>query len=88
MRKEVKYEYLQKELNVVEMYRMYTEWCAKKGYQLQSYAFYYHVFKERFHLKFQQPKKDKCDTCESYNSLDKSQSNEEIQLFPPRVETI
>ena len=88
MRKEVKYEYLQKKLTVVEIYRMYTEWCAKKGYQLEGYTFYCHVFKERFHLKFQQPKKDKCDTCESYNNLDKSQVNEEIQLFPSRVETI
>lgn len=75
VRKEVKYEYLPKELNVAEIYRMYNEWCAKKGYQLESYAFYYRVFKECFNLKFQQLEKDKCNMCESYNNLDKLQIN-------------
>ena len=79
VRKEVRYEYLPKELNVAEMNRMYNQWCAQKGYQQESCAFYYRVFKECFNLKFQQPKKDKCGTCESYNNLDKSQINEEIE---------
>ena len=69
VRKEAKYEYLPKELNVAEMYRMYCKWCAEKGKTLESYSFYYRVFNERFNLKFQQPKKDKCDTCETFNNL-------------------
>ena len=50
------------------MYRMYNEWCAQKSYPLESYKFYLRVFNERFNLKFQPPKKDKCDTCECYNN--------------------
>ena len=72
VRKESKYEYLPAELSVAEMYRMYTVWCSNENYALESYDFYFRVFKERFNLKFQKPKKDKCDTCESYNNLDKS----------------
>ena len=63
VRKEVRFEYLPKELDVAEMYRMYSEWCAKNDYRLKNYTFYYHVFKECFNLKFQQPKKDKCNMC-------------------------
>ncbi|XP_057305163.1 uncharacterized protein LOC130642101 [Hydractinia symbiolongicarpus] len=79
VRKDAKYEYLPKELSVAEMYRMYSEWCSKKGYTLENYAFYYRVFKEKFNLKFQQPKKDKCDTCEAYNNLDKTQIDKEVE---------
>ena len=79
VRKESKYEYLPAELSVAEMYRMYTVWCSNENYALESYDFYFRVFKERFNLKFQKPKKDKCDTCESYNNLDKSVITEETE---------
>lgn len=77
VRKEAKYEYLPSDLSVAEMYRMYNEWCAKKSYPLEDYKFYLRVFNERFALKFQQPKKDKCDTCECYKNS--SQHTDEMK---------
>ena len=47
------------------MYRMYNEWRLKKNYPEVTYIFYFTVFKQRFNLKFDKPKKDRCDECDS-----------------------
>ena len=71
VRKEAKYEYLPSELNITEMYRLYIQWLADKPhYPKEEYTFYARVFRERFNLKFQKPKKDECDTCESFRNAD------------------
>ena len=57
---------------------MYLQQREKKNYPLESYGFYARVFRERFNLEFQAPKKDKCDTCEEF--LNTVNPNEESQL--------
>jgi hypothetical protein len=79
VRKNAKHEYLPTELSVAEMYRMYNEWRVKKGYPMETYDFYFRVFKEKFNLKFQIPKKDKCDTCETFKNLDTSSLTDELK---------
>jgi len=68
VRKESKCEYLSEHLSVAEMHRLYIQWCEEHGHQPQQYLIYYEVFKSSFNLKFQQPKKDQCDTCIAYHN--------------------
>ena len=68
VRREAKYEYLPSELTISQMYRMYLKWREEKNYPLETYGFYARIFRERFNLKFQKPKKDKCDTCEEFKN--------------------
>lgn len=79
VRKDARYEYLPHDLSVAEMYRMYNEWRLTKNYQLESYDFYLRVFKEKFNLKFQSLKKDRCDTCETFRNLDITNKTDEVK---------
>ena len=67
VRSNSKFEYLPCELTISDMYSMYRQWAEGKGYLIETYHFYARVFREQFNLKFQKPKKDKCDTCEEFN---------------------
>ena len=62
--------FLPAELNVIKMYRMYTDWCNAKKKKKETYDTYYKVFKRNFSL-FHKPKKDQCSTCESYELSEK-----------------
>ena len=66
VRKASKFEYLPEELSVAAMHRMYKEWCNEQGYTVESEDFYRNIFKTKFNLKFNKPKKDACDICVSY----------------------
>lgn len=70
VRKESKYEYLPLGLTITAMHRMYNECQETKNYPEVTYQFYASVFHECFNLKFQQLKKDRCDTCEAYQNQD------------------
>ena len=50
------------------MHKMYSEWCAEYGHEVENYNFYARVFREKFNLKFQKPKKDTCDKCETFSN--------------------
>ena len=68
VRKDSKWQYLPEELNVSQMYQWYTTWCAANGFVHENYRFYHNVFQTRFNLKFQKPKKDKCDACTEFTN--------------------
>ena len=69
VRKDAKGQYLPEDLSVATMYRMYVEWCQENGTAVvEDYKFYNKVFRERFDLKFQKPKKDQCDRCCDFNN--------------------
>lgn len=60
------------------MYRMYLKWRDEKNYPLETYAFCARIFRERFNLKFQKPKKDNCDTYEEFKNT--VSPSEEVKL--------
>ena len=41
--------------------------------------FYFTVFKQRFNLKFDKPKKDRCDECDSYKNQNPAEITEEMK---------
>ena len=67
-RENVKSQFLPENLSVTEMHRMYIKWCSENNHKAEDYKFYYRVFTEQFDLKFQKPKKDKCDQCTAFNN--------------------
>ena len=66
--KTAKSQYLPQELTVKAMYRMYVD--DQQGHErVEKYDFYKRVFNEKFNLKFQKNKKDRCDKCETFKNL-------------------
>ena len=50
------------------MYRMYVD--DQQGHErVEKYDFDKRVFNEKFNLKFQQNKKDRCDKCETFKNM-------------------
>lgn len=75
VRKTSKYQYLPDQLSCAVMHRLYVEECQKKKIKAEDYKFYNHVFNRYFNLKFQKPKKDRCDKCFAYeHTLDESKT--------------
>jgi len=64
-------QYLPSELSVSKMYRMYKEYCAKKGEIPAKEAAYRKIFNREFNLHFFVPKKDQCDFCTEYQNTAK-----------------
>lgn len=65
-RKSTKKEYLQHDLNIKKMWKLYSEECQKKEKVPVSEAMYRKIFCEEFNLSFYRPKKDQCSTCTLY----------------------
>ena len=59
---------------------MYLEWRFEKSYPLENYHYYLRVFHEGFNLKFQRPKKDMCDTCETFKNANEATVKAEEKL--------
>lgn len=78
VRKNVKHQYLPQELTISHMHGMYVKWCGEKGYVVENYDFYSRVFRERFDLRFQKPKKDECDRCTDFNNTPVEARTEEM----------
>ena len=62
-------QYLPEELNIKEMYHLYTKHCHENGFAVENCDFYKWIFTKRFCLRFQKPKKDICHYCTSYKNL-------------------
>lgn len=87
VRQQCNWEFLPEHLSVREMHRLYREWCKENSLKSESYDFYLHVFKDRFNLKFNRPKKDVCDYCTSFKNMPEYlKSQEEIQKYTDHLE--
>ena len=63
-------KYLDSNLSVQKMYRMYVEWMSKTNpaEKLCSFSKYNQYFSNNFNLGFHQPKKDLCEECSVFNN--------------------
>ena len=62
------------------MHRMYKIWCDESNSNPVKYDMYRTIVNEKFNLKFQLPKKDRCDRCEAWeNTKNEERSPEDIQ---------
>ena len=73
VRKNEKCQFLPKDLTISEMHRLFLRFCEEKSYEKVNFDFYKRVFRRKFRLKFQKPKKDECNTCASYKGLEEAQ---------------
>ena len=78
--KDTKFQYLPSTLSIKAMHRMYKIWCDKRNSNPVKYDTYRTIINEKFNLKFQLPKKDRCDRCEAWeNTKNEERSPEDIQ---------
>lgn len=66
-RQSTKKQYLQHDLNIKKMWKLYSDLCEKEGKVPVSEAMYRKTFCEKFNLSFFKPKKDQCSTCALYD---------------------
>ena len=70
--------YLEADLNMSIMYRLYVEMQRSKGKPCAKISKYSDVFLKEFNLGFFSPKKDQCDLCLSFSATP-TPSQEQIQ---------
>jgi hypothetical protein len=62
-------QYLDSNLNISEMYRLYVSKCNEMQIQPVQESMYRYIFQNEFNLGFHVPKKDACDSCTAYNVM-------------------
>jgi len=70
-RSDTKRLYLESDLNVSKMYKMYVNLCLLESTPAVGIHVYRDIFNNDFNLSFYTPKKDLCDLCEEYKVLQK-----------------
>ena len=89
-RKESQRQYLESNLNIKVMYRLYLEKCAaelNEGNKIVSESMYRKIFNLNYNLGFYHPKKDQCSDCTSYDLMlpeEKILKQDEIECHKAR----
>ncbi|XP_050306441.1 uncharacterized protein LOC126743406 [Anthonomus grandis grandis] len=63
--------------NLSDLYRDYVEMCKTNNTSYGKYSMYRHIFLFEFNMSFHSPKKDQCQTCETFKN---SNPEEKIAL--------
>jgi len=67
-------KFLQQNLNLSLMYRMYVTDCTENITNPVSDSLYQKIFYKNFNLRFEQPKKDTCTKCDTFQTKIKCQT--------------
>lgn len=59
-------EFLDPNLNIKSMYKLYVKYCRSKSFVPASESFYRQTFNTKFNLSFHQPLKDTCRKCDKF----------------------
>ena len=78
-RSATKRKYLDSNLSLSKMHRLYREKCQKENVRPVALSTYRAIFNYSFNLGFHKPKKDRCSTCEKAINLENTQSPEYIE---------
>lgn len=54
--------------NISDVYRDYVEMCKATNTPSAKYSMYRHIFLFEFNMSFHSPKKDQCQTCETFKN--------------------
>lgn len=65
--------YLEANLSLRQMYRLYCTKCHEEGIQPQNEKFYRSIFNNEFNIGFHHPKKDDCNFCTSFKNSSASE---------------
>lgn len=87
-RKITKRKYLDSNLSVAKMYRLYALWCQENAKSPVKLSYYRYIFTNEFNYGFHMPKKDRCLKCEKYRikKEEKTLTLEEQNLHEEHVE--
>lgn len=59
-------QYLEPNLNIVKIYKMYTAYCEENKENPVPLSMYRHIFVTQFNSGFHARKSDRCNVCEKY----------------------
>lgn len=74
-RKDSQREYLEENLSLSAMYRLYLTWCEDTNKPKASIHHYTNIFNTEFNISFFKPKKDQCDHCEKFKNATQSEKS-------------
>ncbi|CAH1223051.1 unnamed protein product [Diabrotica balteata] len=81
LRAQTDMEYLEGQITIAEMHRMFVQQFNDTSTQKVTYALYAHVFSNNFNIGFFKPKKDLCVKCETFkNTSPDEQGGLKIEL--------
>lgn len=67
-------DYLESDMTIKTVYKMYLEYANEKEKSQVSFCMYRKIFCTSFNIAFHKPRKDRCDTCEEMK-VKKEESN-------------
>ena len=73
-------KYLNPDLSISKMYRLYKNYCEDIKTKAQSEPMYRKVFVEEYNLSFKKPNNDTCNQCDKYEMLMKTATDDETRV--------
>lgn len=73
--------YLNPDLSISQMYRLYVSYCKDLEIVALKEAIYRKIFVEEFNMSFKKPNNDTCQQCDKYEMIMKSTTDEETREF-------
>jgi len=73
--------YLNPDLSISQMYRLYVSYCKDLEIVALNEAIYRKIFVEEFNMSFKKPNNDTCQQCDKYDMIMKSTTDEETREF-------
>lgn len=84
-RKNTNRRYLDSQLNISMMHRLYQEKCSTENQKSASLVKYRRIFKS-YNLGFFKPKKDQCKKCLAFSNLSEDKKKEERPIYQEHLE--
>jgi len=73
-------KYLNPDLSISKMYRLYKNYCEDIKTNAQSEPMYRKIFVEEYNLSFKKPNNDTCNQCDKYEMLMKTATDDETRF--------
>lgn len=67
--------YIDGSKTLIDLHRDYVKLCQTEYKRYGNYVLYSHTFNNEFNIAFYSPKKDRCDTCETFMNATGEKNN-------------